>query len=66
MHPKVTNKIDRADSWGIGRAHFKLSLYFLVVGGGDTAHGSLPWWVSSPTSDNLKCTRHWGVPKNGQ
>jgi hypothetical protein len=37
-------------------AHFKLSLYFLVVGGGPDgcwdAHGGLPWWVSSPTSDN--------------
>ncbi len=45
-------------------AHFKLSLTILTVGGGDTAHGGLPWLVSPPASDNLKCT-HTNVTGNG-
>jgi hypothetical protein len=29
-----------------------------VVVGADTDHGGLPWLVSAPTSDNLKCTHY--------
>jgi hypothetical protein len=35
-------------------AGFISNCRFIVVGGVPTAHGSQPWWVSSPTSDNLK------------
>jgi hypothetical protein len=38
------------------RVHFKFSHLVLVVVGEDTDHGSLPWLVSPPASENLKYT----------
>jgi hypothetical protein len=36
--------------------HFKFSHFVQFVVGEDTDHGSPPWLVSSPASENLKCT----------
>jgi hypothetical protein len=36
------------------------------VVGEDTDHGGLPWLVSAPASDNLKCTHLHPVQKDEQ
>jgi len=38
----------------------KCRVGWLIVGGGDTAHGALPGLASPPTRDILKCT-HFSV-----
>jgi hypothetical protein len=37
-------------------AHLNFSHLALVLVGGDTDHGCLPWLVSPPASENLKYT----------